>query len=287
MNKNEIMKIGSVKNKISLFAQENDALIHKLKDYNETLKLNYEVLKKTFLSFGGEENIINDLVIKGKNIFDNYDKLIQKRKETQKNIFLLRKNLEDNSIKINIGIENYSKANEKLTKEIDLKDIEIKKLKAELKKLREKAFFKEARTEIKVCPPNKINVLINQEIITEKNIIKKAMDIHSAKEKISKKLKLKYNSLYDELKKESIEKNVEIKEKEILTEETESEESEDDDIEEEENKQKKVKEDIDKFKEKYKNLQDQYESYKKRIMKYKQDYKYYKEKIAYLKNHFH
>lgn len=284
-NENELHKIDSVKNKMSFFYNENNNLYHKIVDCKQTLEINFEILKTTFISSGGNEKIINDSITNGKSLLNKYENIIQKRKEIQKDIYSLRHKLEIKKNKINNEIENYAKENEKLLEEIKTKDNNIKILKEDLIKLRQKAYFKKAREEIKVCPPIKSSVLINQEIINEKNIFQKAKNIYLEKEKIEKKLQDKYKSLYEQLKKESEDKNIKIDEiNELKFEEEDEYENKESSSEEEPENPKKKHMNLDYYKKKYKNLQNEIKHYQKQIEKYKEQYKDYQKKINYLKN---
>ena len=289
-NENKRIKLESVKSKILLFTKENNNLIQKIKDHEKTLELNYELLKTSFIQFGGKEEIIKDYISKGSLLFDKYDKLIQKRKDIKKEIYSLKQKMEIKKLSIFNEINDISKENQKLKEEIKLKDSEIKKLKENLIKLRQKAFFKEAKKEIKVCEPDKNNVIKNQEIINGKKVLQRAMNIHSKKEIILKQLKEKYKILFEKLKKESEEKSIKIDNIQELKIEGEDEESEEqksssseEDLEEKKKKCKnpdKVKEEL---REKYNNLQKKYIGHLNQIKKYKQKYKDYQKKITDLK----
>ena len=289
-NENKRIKLESVKSKILLFTKENNNLIQKIKDHEKTLELNYELLKTSFIQFGGKEEIIKDYISKGSLLFDKYDKLIQKRKDIKKEIYSLKQKMEIKKFSIFNEINDISKENQKLKEEIKLKDSEIKKLKENLIKLRQKAFFKEAEKEIKVCGPDKNNIIKNQEIINGKKVLQRAMNIHSKKEIILKQLKEKYKILFEKLKKESEEKSIKIDNIQELKIEEEDEESEEqksssseEDLEEKKKKCKnpdKIKEEL---REKYNNLQKKYIGHLNQIKKYKQKYKDYQKKITDLK----
>ena len=290
MNKNGSRKIDLIKNQISVIENENNVLIHRIEDYKKNLELNFEILKKTFIKFGGDEKKINDDIIKGKLLFNKYDILIERKKVIKKEIYSLKQHLENKKIKIYQEMDNYSMENEKLSEEINSKDNDIKKLKDDLVKIREKAFFKRATKEIKVCPPTKNNVIINQEIINEKDIILKVINISKKKEGIIKNIKSKYDSLYNKLKKESEEKNVKIDNIEQLKIEEEKDEkdsSSSSSSDEDSKKDKKYEKlTLEKLKEKRENLRKKYKEYKNKIESYKQEYRIYNEKILKIKNNF-
>lgn len=290
MNKNGSRKIDLIKNQISVIENENNVLIHRIEDYKKNLELNFEILKKTFIKFGGDEKKINDDIIKGKLLFNKYDILIERKKVIKKEIYSLKQHLENKKIKIYQEMDNYSMENEKLSEEINSKDNDIKKLKDDLVKIREKAFFKRATKEIKVCPPTKNNVIINQEIINEKDIILKVINISKKKEGIIKNIKSKYDSLYNRLKKESEEKNVKIDNIEQLKIEEEKDEkdsSSSSSSDEDSKKDKKYEKlTLEKLKEKREHLRKKYKEYKNKIESYKQEYRIYNEKILKIKNNF-
>ena len=290
MNKNGSRKIDLIKNQISVIENENNVLIHRIEDYKKNLELNFEILKKTFIKFGGDEKKINDDIIKGKLLFNKYDILIERKKVIKKEIYSLKQHLENKKIKIYQEMDNYSMENEKLSEEINSKDNDIKKLKDDLVKIREKAFFKRATKEIKVCPPTKNNVIINQEIINEKDIILKVINISKKKEGIIKNIKSKYDSLYNRLKKESEEKNVKIDNIEQLKIEEEKDEkdsSSSSSSDEDSKKDKKYEKlTLEKLKEKREHLRKKYKEYKNKIESCKQEYRIYNEKILKIKNNF-
>jgi hypothetical protein len=288
MNKNGNRKIDSIKNKISIFENENNNLIHRIEDYKKNLELNFEILKKTFIKFGCDEKKVNNNIIKIKSLINKYDILLEKKKELKKDIYSLKQNLENKKNKIFNEMDDYTKENEKLSEEINRKDIDIKKLKDDLMNIRGKAFFKNATREIKVCPPTKNNVLINQEIINEKNIILKVINISKKKEGTIKNIKSKYNSLYNRLKKESEEKHVKINNIDQLkieeeNNEIESSSSSSSSEDEESTKNKKDKLIVDKLKEQRVYLKKKYKEYRNKIDSYKQEYKIYKKKILDIK----
>ena len=290
MNKNGNRKMDLIKNQISIIENENNALIHRIEDCKKNLELNFEILKKTFIKFGGDEKKINDDIIKGKSLFNKYDILIERKKVIKKEIYSLKQHLENKKIKIYQEMDNYSRENEKLSEEINSKDNDIKKLKDDLVKIREKAFFKRATKEIKVCPPTKNNVIINQEIINEKDIILKVINISKKKEGIIKNIKSKYDSLYNKLKKESEEKNVKIdniEQLKIEEEKDEKESSSSSSSDEDSKKDKKYEKlTLEKLKEKREHLRKKYKEYKNKIESYKQEYRIYNEKILKIKNNF-
>ena len=287
MNRKDKTKLKiELENKIKIFSKENADLIHKVNDYKQTLGLNFELLQKIFLKYGknNEEEIIKH-INKGKNIFNKYDNLLIKRKKIEHNINILKKNIEKNNDIIYNKIEDYSKNIELITKEIKFQDNDIIKLKEDLQKLRDKAFFKKPGIEIKVCEPSQIIILKNQEIINAKYILEKAINIQLNKEENLKEIKSKYKLLYNKLiyefKNKKIDNNY-IKQFELEEEDNNNKESSSGE-EELEDKKKEKQKTIDNLKEKFQNLKIKYNSYKKQIDLYKQRYRYYKREIKLIK----
>ena len=68
-------KIDSVKIKMSFFYNENNNLYHKIVDCKQTLEINFEILKTTFISSGGNEKIINDSITNGKSLLNKYENI--------------------------------------------------------------------------------------------------------------------------------------------------------------------------------------------------------------------
>lgn len=286
---------------INQYSIENNQLLAQVEDLKATLFLNHNLLYN-FLTNSSEENKeINDLIEKGKLIWEENEKLMEQKKDLQIKTYKLEEFTENIPIEINNEISDLVKKNTNIKNELMKNENEIKKLKSDLERVRNNALFKEARTEVYISEPSKFNIEKNDELMDVRPILLNAMKKHSKEkkkaiklEKEVKKAKEELNNLKKDLNfknnEELISKikgyNIEVEkfEEEYEEEEEEEEKDEDDSSDDEKKNQKKKEKELEQLKENYKKLKNDYEEYQKKINKYKEEYKKIKGKYDSVKN---
>ena len=288
-NEKSDSKLKEIQKKISEFENENKNLLHKINDFKQNLEFNYELLSKIFVSNNGNKKLINDEINKGKSLFQNYDNILQKKKELNKKIYILKKSIEDNTFKNFKEINSYSIENEQLSMENNSKDKEIKKLKEELQKWRTKAFFKKPSHETIVSAPTNNNLEKLMEFIDIDNIMNNLMIISDEKEDKIKELKNQHSKLYEDMVKEAKKKEITInnlKDYDLEEEEIEDEESSDEEEDESNYKKGQEKKIIKELQKEYNDLENEYKKYENKINVYKKKYFMIKGKMDILKKSF-
>ena len=297
--------------KIKDLKKENNILKSELEDQKETLKLNNELLYCTLENISENTNITNknniyNLIKKSKIINNKLSNLIEDKSEKEKKIDIIKKEIPGIKEKIKEQIKTLDIQSNSKNKEIISDEAIIKKLKLELDKVRKSAFFKKARTEIKVAPPSKSSVEVNIELINTKKVLSKATNLHKNKKKKSEDLWKNEKNLKDEMKKlknnvikeKKLKKDIDINsffkkmgydpevEKYEKEEEEESDESEtssdDDNSDRGKNKKNKDKE-LKNLNEQYNKLKNKIDDYEKKIIQYKKTYRELKNKIEKMK----
>jgi DNA repair exonuclease SbcCD ATPase subunit len=286
---------------INKYTSENKQLLEQVEDLKATLFLNHNLLYNFLTNSSENKKEINDIIEKGKLIWEENEKLMELRKDLQIKTYKLKEFTENIPIEINNEISDIVKKNTNIKNELMKNEKEIKKLKSDLERVRNNALFKEARTEVYISEPSKINIEKNDELIDVKPILLTAMKKHSKEKKKANKLEKEVKKAKEDLK--SLKKdlnfkntddllskikgyNIEIeKSEEEYEEEEEEEEKDDDDSSDGEKKnQKKKEKELEQLKENYKKLKNDYEEYQKRINKLKEEYKILKGKTDNVKN---
>ena len=286
---------------INKYTSENKQLLEQVEDLKATLFLNHNLLYNFLTNSSENKKEINDIIEKGKLIWEENEKLMELRKDLQIKTYKLKEFTENIPIEINNEISDIVKKNTNIKNELMKNEKEIKKLKSDLERVRNNALFKEARTEVYIAEPSKINIEKNDELIDVKPILLTAMKKHSKEKKKANKLEKEVKKAKEDLK--SLKKdlnfkntddllskikgyNIEIeKSEEEYEEEEEEEEKDDDDSSDGEKKnQKKKEKELEQLKENYQKLKNDYEEYQKRINKLKEEYKILKGKTDNVKN---
>jgi DNA repair exonuclease SbcCD ATPase subunit len=286
---------------INKYTSENKQLLEQVEDLKATLFLNHNLLYNFLTNSSENKKEINDIIEKGKLIWEENEKLMELRKDLQIKTYKLKEFTENIPIEINNEISDIVKKNTNIKNELMKNEKEIKKLKSDLERVRNNALFKEARTEVYIAEPSKINIEKNDELIDVKPILLTAMKKHSKEKKKANKLEKEVKKAKEDLK--SLKKdlnfkntddllskikgyNIEIeKSEEEYEEEEEKEEKDDDDSSDGEKKnQKKKEKELEQLKENYQKLKNDYEEYQKRINKLKEEYKILKGKTDNVKN---
>ena len=274
-----------------------------LEDKKETLKLNQDLLYCTIESLqdknenGGIiiENKIQNLLKKSKLINNKLSTLIEEKSTKGEKIDIIKKEIPGIQEKIIEQLNTLTAQTEKKNKEIYSKDNIIKKLKIDLEKLRNNAFFKKARTEIFVAPPNKASVEINLELIKTRSVFQKASKLHIEKKKKADEVWRGEKNLKEEMKRlknnaikqGKINKNKEINfledlgynilaenyEKEEEEESEESDSSGDDNSEGRGGDKKKKEKEFKNLKEQFSKLEKKYDEFEKKINVHKKKYR--------------
>ena len=266
---------------INKYSIENKELQAKVEDLKATLFLNHNLLYNFLINSSKNNKEIIDLIEKGKLIWEENEKLMEHKKDLQIKIYKLNEFTENIPIEINNEISDLVKKNTNFKNELMKNEKEIKKLKSDLERVRNNALFKEARTEVYVSEPSKINVEKNDELTDVKSILVKAMRRHSQEKKKASKLEKEVKKVKEELN--NLKKGIKIKNNEDLLskikgyntdiekseeeyeEEEEEEEKDDDDSSDGEKKnQKKKEKELEQLKENYKKLKNDYEEYQKK-----------------------
>lgn len=286
---------------IKKYSLENENLLNQVVDLEQNLELNHNLLYNFLIESSNNKEKIKDLAKKGKNILEKIESLLNKKAEVDIKSYKLQVMKENIPIKINEEINQIKLKNNNLENEMAKKEIIIKNLKKDLERARNNALFKEARTEVLISEPTKINVEKNVELIDVKYILAKVNKRHSKEKKRAKKLEKEINSLKEELNNLKVSKigennkdilskingyniNVENNDDEYEEEEEEKEESaEEDDSEDNKKNQKKKEKELEQLQEKYKKLKKDYEEFQNKINEYKRDYKSIKSKMENIK----
>jgi len=286
---------------INKYSIENKQLISQVEDLKATLFLNHNLLYNFLTNSSENKKEINDIIEKGKLIWEENEKLMELKKDLQIKTYKLKEFTENIPIEINNEISDLIKKNMNFKNELMKNENEIKKLKSDLERVRNNALFKEARTEVYISEPSKFNIEKNDELIDVKPILVKAMKKHSKEKKKANKLEKEFKKSKEEL--ENLKKNLNFKNnddiiskikgynidieksEEDYEEEEEEEEKDDDDSSDGEKKnQKKKEKELEQLKDNYKKLKNEYEEYQKKINKYKEEYKKIKGKFDNVKN---
>ena len=304
MGQKEMNKLCSLYNsKLKELTKENNLLKFQLEDKKETLKLNQDLLYCTIESLqdknenGGIiiENKIQNLLKKSKLINNKLSTLIEEKSIKGEKIDIIKKEIPGIQEKIIEQLNTLTAQTEKKNKEIYSKDNIIKKLKIDLEKLRNNAFFKKARTEIFVAPPNKASVEINLELIKTRSVFQKASKLHIEKKKKADEVWRGEKNLKEEMKRlknnaikqGKINKNKEINfledlgynilaenyEKEEEEESEESDSSGDDNSEGRGGDKKKKEKEFKNLKEQFSKLEKKYDEFEKKINVHKKKYR--------------
>lgn len=285
---------------INKYSSENKQLTAQVEDLKATLYLNHNLLYNFLTNSSENKKEINDVIEKGKLIWEENEKLMELKKDLQIKTYKLKEFTENIPIEINNEISDIVKKNTNIKNELMKNEKEIKKLKSDLERVRNNALFKEARTEVYISEPSKINIEKNDELIDVKPILVKAMKKHSKEKKKASRLEKEVKKAKEELKclKKDLKfkdnddllskvkgYNIEIENSEDEYEEEEEEEEKDDDSSDGEKKnQKKKEKELEQLKDNYKKLKNDYEEYQKKINKYKEEYKILKGKSDNVKN---
>ena len=320
---NKLKKLYNIK--LLELKKENQILNLKLQDKKETLKLNQDLLQCTLRNLfekndetdenkeeeedEEEKNDVNNniekLIERNKKLNEKISLLMESKAEKEKKVDIIKKEMPGIQEKIIGQINTLNTQSEQRNKEILTEENTIKKLKAELSKLRLSAFFKKARTEILVAPPSKNSVEFNMEYIKAQNLFSKASKMHKDKKKISEDIWKKEKNLKEEMKKLKISviktKNIEQKEENDYLEylgynlladkfeKEEEEESEESESSSDDNngggggdKKKKEKE-LNDLNDRANKLKKKIEDFEKKINQYKKIYRNYKSKIEKMK----
>jgi len=291
--------------------KENKILKSRLNDKKENLRLNHEILYCTLENIFMNSNIIENnkiqsMITKSKIINKKLFSLINDKSEKEKIIYIIKKEIPEIKERILEQINILKNEANLKNKEISSDELAIKKLKIELEKIRRSAFFKKARTEIKVAPPTPSSVEVNIELINAKKLFTKASNMHKDKKKKSEDLWKEEKNLKDEVKKikNNIIKENKINQDDIIPffdnmgynpdiekyekeEEEESEDDEgpsDDENDEGKSKNKKSKEkELKVLNEQFTKLKNKVDEYENKINEYKKSYKIFKIRIENIK----
>ena len=297
--------------KMKELKKENKILKSRLNDKKENLRLNHEILYCTLENIFMNSNIIENnkiqsMITKSKIINKKLFSLINDKSEKEKIIYIIKKEIPEIKERILEQINILKNEANLKNKEISSDELAIKKLKIELEKIRRSAFFKKARTEIKVAPPTPSSVEVNIELINAKKLFTKASNMHKDKKKKSEDLWKEEKNLKDEVKKikNNIIKENKINQDDIIPffdnmgynpdiekyekeEEEESEDDEgpsDDENDEGKSKNKKSKEkELKVLNEQFTKLKNKVDENENKINEYKKSYKIFKIRIENIK----
>lgn len=182
------------------YTTNNQNKLKELEDLKTTLTLNQNMLYDiTINKLEKTNNNIKFLVDDTKLLWNKNEVLIDKKNKYELEINKLQSLIEDTPNKIREEIDQINISNNKLKNTLLQKDNTIKKLTNELNKARNNALFKTARIEILVSEPSKMNVELNNELISAKKILVDAQSIHNTEKKESTKLDEEITQLQDDV----------------------------------------------------------------------------------------
>lgn len=163
--------IEDYKNAISKYSSENEELEEKIKDLKISLNLNQEILYDFIIKSSNSSDEIKNLVNNTKKLWEENQSLIEKKNLFEIKISRLQELAEDTPTKIREELKNLKLKSSLIQEEIIEKDNLIQKHQKELEKIRNNSLFKNARKEVYVTEPSKLNVEIVQELIDLRAIL--------------------------------------------------------------------------------------------------------------------
>ena len=165
--------IEDYKNAISKYSSENEELEEKIKDLKISLNLNQEILYDFIIKSSDSSDEIKNLVNNTKKLWEENQSLIEKKNFVEIKISRLQELAEDTPTQIREELKNLKLKNSLVHEEIIEKDNLIQKHQKELEKIRNNSLFKNARKEVYITEPSKLNVEIVQELIDLRSILVK------------------------------------------------------------------------------------------------------------------
>ena len=165
--------IEDYKNAISKYSSENEELEEKIKDLKISLNLNQEILYDFIIKSSYSSDEIKNLVNNTKKLWEENQSLIEKKNFIEIKISRLQELAEDTPTQIREELKNLKIKNSLMQEEIIEKNNLIQKHQKELEKVRGNCLFKNARKEVYITEPSKLNVEIVQELIDLRTILVK------------------------------------------------------------------------------------------------------------------
>ena len=165
--------IEDYKNAISKYSSENEELEEKIKDLKISLNLNQEILYDFIIKSSNSSDEIKNLVNNTKKLWEENQSLIEKKNFVEIKISRLQELAEDTPTQIREELKNLKLKSSLVQEEIIGKDNLIQKHQKELEKIRNNSLFKNARKEVYITEPSKLNVEIVQELIDLRVILVK------------------------------------------------------------------------------------------------------------------
>lgn len=191
--------IEDYKNAISKYSSENEELEEKIKDLKISLNINQEILYDFMLKSSDSSDEIKNLVNNAKKLWEENQSLIEKKNFIEIKISRLQGLAEDTPTQIREELKNLKLKNSLVQEELIEKDNLIQKHKKELEKIRNNSLFKNARKEVYITEPSKLNIEIAQEAINLREILIKLTLLYDKKFDECEKLKKNMDSLKETL----------------------------------------------------------------------------------------
>lgn len=191
--------IEDYKNAISKYSSENGELEEKIKDLKISLNLNQEILYDFIIKSSDSSDEIKNLVNNTKKLWEENQSLIEKKNLFEIKLSRLQELAEDTPTQIREELKNLKLKSSLVQEEIIEKDNLIQKHQKELEKIRNNSLFKNARKEVYVTEPSKLNVEIVQELIDLRAILLKLSLLYDKKFDECEKLKKNMDNLRDTL----------------------------------------------------------------------------------------
>jgi hypothetical protein len=204
--------IEDYKNAISKYSSENEELEEKIKDLKISLNLNQEILYDFIIKSSDSSDEIKNLVNNTKKLWEENQSLIEKKNFVEIKISRLQELAEDTPTQIREELKNLKIKNSLMQEEIIEKNNLIQKHQKELEKVRGNCLFKNARKEVYITEPSKLNVEIVQELIDLRVILVKLTLLCDKKFDECEKLKKNMDNLRRTLN-ELIQSALEIQDK--------------------------------------------------------------------------
>ena len=187
--------IEDYKNAISKYSSENEELEEKIKDLKISLNLNQEILYNFIIKSSDSSDEIKNLVNNTKKLWEENQSLIEKKNFIEIKFSRLQELAEDTPTQIREELKNLQLKKNLVQEEIIEKDNSIQKHQKELEKIRSNSLFKNARKEVYVTEPSKLNIEIVQELIDLRAILVKLTFLCDKKFEECEKLKKNMDNL--------------------------------------------------------------------------------------------
>lgn len=198
--KNTESKIKKYKESITQINKQNKELDSEIEDLKTTLKINQSICTNYIKNiFGEEDEELINMLKENENWLKENEKLIEKNADIENKIIILNDSVRKAPNEIQKELEKCENQNDKLQKEIIKKGNEIEKILFE----KDKFFNKHANEgirEVFVIAPTHGNLELNNEIVTNRIIIKNVLKMSKAIKSKNQKLEKEISFLQYELK---------------------------------------------------------------------------------------